>query len=105
MRRCRKNAEQVFKLGQSVSGPQLVQIVYHQYVDTGRTSQLRYDRVEDRFAVTTRHSCLPPGIRAASGLTYGAQDAEPELLSVLLVRGHRHERNPAIRARSARPGA
>ena len=102
-RRFRKNAEQVLELGEGVSGTQLVEIVYDQHHDSGRFGQFRYDRVDHHIAVKIGRSRLPSGISNGVRLADRVQDGEPELLSILLVAGHRHQGDSAILARSVRP--
>ena len=65
--------------------------------------QFRYDRVDHHVAVEIGRSRLPSGIGRGVRLADRVQDGEPELLSILLVAGHRHEGDPAILARPVRP--
>src|SRR5690348_11611356 len=103
MRSLRKNGEHVLKLGESASGTQLVKIVYDQHNDSVCFGQFRYDRVDHRVAVKIGRGHLPSGISDGVRLTDGVQNGEPELLSILLVTGHRHKGDPAIFAGSVRP--
>ena len=89
----------MLELGEGVSGTQLVEIVYDQHNDSGRFGQFRYNRVDHHVAVKIGRSRLPSGISDGVRSTDRVQDGEPELLSILLVTGHRHEGDPAILAR------
>jgi hypothetical protein len=93
----------VLKLGEGVSGTQLVEIVYDQHNASGHFAKFGYDRVDHHFAGKRGRSHLPLGISDGVCLTDRVQDGEPELLSILLVTGHRHEGDPAILAGSVRP--
>ena len=103
MRGLRQRAQQTLELGEGVGGAQLVEIVNHQHDGSGRFGQFRYDRVDDYIAIkigrSHRRSGISDGIRSTDRL----QDGEPELLSVLLVAGHRHEGDPAILVRPVGP--
>jgi hypothetical protein len=105
MRGFRKYPEQVLKLGEGFGGAQLVEIVNDQYNDSIRFGQFRYNRVDHRIAVKIGRCRLPSGISDGVRFADRVQDVEPELLSILLVAGHRHEGHPAILARSLRPRA
>ncbi len=101
-----KVGQQARELGEGLWRVQLVQIIDHQGDAVASIGELRQYPVDHRPPVEAGCRCRRFGPAGwVGGPAEGVEQGEPELLGVVLVALHLHDREPVGLARTVGPGA